>query len=108
MQYCCHNFGNNKSVELGETPISIVTQVSLNCSIIELASNIGIHVHYQLKMIMTQSLIWYHSGTVSRLCCKMHTEPSCTCQPFHNQEKQIASKYYVAILLTGFAFIMED
>jgi hypothetical protein len=36
-------------VDLSETPISIATQVSLNCSIIELTSNIGIHVHYRLK-----------------------------------------------------------
>src|SRR3954471_11374993 len=38
----------------------------------------------------------------------MHKEPSCTCQTSHCQEKQIASKYYVAILLIGFIFIMED
>ena len=36
-------------VELSETQISIATQVSINCNIIELTSNIGIHVHYRLK-----------------------------------------------------------
>ena len=37
-------------VELSVTPISIATQVSPNCNIMELTSNIGIHVHYQLKI----------------------------------------------------------
>ncbi|PYY19816.1 MAG: hypothetical protein DMG62_24240 [Acidobacteria bacterium] len=32
----------------------------------------------------------------------MHTDPSYTCQPSHNQEIQIVSKYYVVILLIGF------
>ena len=36
-------------VELSETSLSIATQVSPECSIIELTSNIGIHVHYRLK-----------------------------------------------------------
>ena len=37
-------------VELSVTPISIATQVSPNCNIKELTSNIGIHVHYRLKI----------------------------------------------------------
>jgi hypothetical protein len=36
-------------VELSETPVSITTQVSLNCGIIELTLSIGVHIHYRLK-----------------------------------------------------------
>jgi hypothetical protein len=37
-------------VELSETPVSVATQVSLNCDIIELTKNVGIHIHYRLKI----------------------------------------------------------
>ena len=36
-------------VELSETPVSVATQVSLNCGIIKLTTSIGVHIHYQLK-----------------------------------------------------------
>src|SRR2546423_7399459 len=36
-------------VELSETPVSVVTQVSINCGIIELTTNVGINIHYRLK-----------------------------------------------------------
>ncbi len=36
-------------VELSETPAAVATQVSLNCDIIELTKNVGIHIHYRLK-----------------------------------------------------------
>ncbi len=36
-------------VKLSEIPVSVTTQVSLNCGIIELTLNIGVHIHYQLK-----------------------------------------------------------
>ncbi|CAG8733635.1 uncharacterized protein OCT59_007701 [Rhizophagus irregularis] len=35
--------------ELSETPVSVATQVSLNCSIMELTASIGVHIHYWLK-----------------------------------------------------------
>src|SRR5436190_2623402 len=31
-------------VELSETPVSVVTQVSINCGIIELTTNVGINI----------------------------------------------------------------
>ena len=37
----------------------------------------------------------YYNKIASQSWCKMHTEPSYTCQPSHNQEIQIVSKYYV-------------
>ncbi len=36
-------------VELSKILVSVVTQVSLNCGIIELTSSIGVYIHYQLK-----------------------------------------------------------
>ena len=37
-------------VEISETPAATVaTQVSPNCGIIELTTNVGIHIHYRLK-----------------------------------------------------------
>jgi len=36
-------------VELSETPVSVATQVSLNCGIIELTTSVGVHIHYRLK-----------------------------------------------------------
>ena len=35
--------------ELSETPVSVTTQVSLSCSIMELTATIGVHIHYRLK-----------------------------------------------------------
>jgi hypothetical protein len=35
--------------ELSETPVSVATQVSLDCSIMELSASIGVHIHYRLK-----------------------------------------------------------
>jgi len=37
-------------VELSKTPVSVATQVSLNCDIIELTKNVRIHIYYQLKI----------------------------------------------------------
>ncbi|PKY54748.1 hypothetical protein RhiirA4_473730, partial [Rhizophagus irregularis] len=42
-------------VELSETPTSIAIQVSINCNIIELTRNIGIHLHYRLKSDDTEA-----------------------------------------------------
>ena len=39
-----------ESIKLSVTPVSIGTQVNLNCNIIELTKNVGIHIHYQLKV----------------------------------------------------------
>jgi len=36
-------------VEISETPTAITTQVSLNCSIMELTISIGKNIHYRLK-----------------------------------------------------------
>jgi hypothetical protein len=36
-------------VEISETPAAVATQVSPNCGIIELTTNVGIHIHYRLK-----------------------------------------------------------
>ncbi|GES95768.1 hypothetical protein RCL_jg27995.t1 [Rhizophagus clarus] len=36
-------------VELSEIPVSTATQISPECSIIELTSSIGVHIHYRLK-----------------------------------------------------------
>ena len=49
---CNINIASSKEIErieISETPTSITFQVSLNCGIIELTTNVGIHIHYRLK-----------------------------------------------------------
>lgn len=36
-------------VELGKTPAAVATKVSPNCNIVEVTTNIGVHIHYRLK-----------------------------------------------------------
>jgi hypothetical protein len=40
------SFEEIERVKLSKTPTAIVTQVSLNCNIIELTRSVGIHIHY--------------------------------------------------------------
>jgi len=56
------SFEEIERVELSKTPTAIITQISLNCNIIELTRSVGIHIHYRLKADDTVSTLVPHNS----------------------------------------------